>query len=67
MPTLLAALTLAALLKVAHVEMPRWHLAFWYAVLVSLASMVPRASWRPGFILSCWTAPTTGHSASCTG
>jgi VanZ family protein len=37
MPTLVAALTLAALLKMAQVEMPRWHLAFWYAVLVSLA------------------------------
>lgn len=37
MPTLVAALTLVALLKMAHVSMPRWHLAFWFAVLVSLA------------------------------
>lgn len=37
MPTLVAALTLAVLLKMAQVEMPRWHLAFWCAVLVSLA------------------------------
>jgi hypothetical protein len=37
MPTLVAALTLAALLRLAHVDLPRWHLAFWYAVLVALA------------------------------
>ena len=37
MPTLVAALTLVAVLKMAHVEMPRWHLAFWFAALVSLA------------------------------
>ena len=37
MPTLIAALTLAALLKMAHVDMPRWHLAFWFAALVGLA------------------------------
>jgi hypothetical protein len=37
MPTLIAALTLAALLKMAHVDMPRWHLAFWYTALVGLA------------------------------
>ena len=37
MPTLVAALTLVALLKMAHVAMPRWHLAFWFAVLVTLA------------------------------
>ena len=37
MPTLIAALSLAALLKMAHVQMPRWHLAFWYAALVALA------------------------------
>jgi len=36
-PTVVAALTLAALLKMAHVGMPRWHLAFWFAVLVTLA------------------------------
>jgi Na+-transporting NADH:ubiquinone oxidoreductase subunit NqrB len=36
-PTLVAALTLVALLKMSHVEMQRWHLAFWFAVLLSLA------------------------------
>lgn len=45
MPTLVAALTLAALLKMAHVDMPRWHLAFWFAVLVTLtlSGAMPRA------------------------
>jgi hypothetical protein len=38
MSTLVAALTLVALLKMAHVEMPRWHLAFAFATLVALAS-----------------------------
>lgn len=37
MPTLVAALTLAALLKMAHVDLPRWQLAFWFAVLVMAA------------------------------
>ncbi|MFM9880705.1 MAG: response regulator [Burkholderiaceae bacterium] len=37
MPTLIAAFTLVGLLKMAHVEMPRWHLAFWFGVLVTLA------------------------------
>ena len=37
MPTLVAALTLSALLKIAHVELPRWHLAFWFGLLVTLA------------------------------
>lgn len=37
MPTLVAALTLAALLRIAHLELPRWHLAFWFALLVGLA------------------------------
>lgn len=37
MPSLIAALTLAALLKMAHVDMPRWHMAAWFAVLVGLA------------------------------
>jgi hypothetical protein len=36
-PTLVAALTLAALLRLAQVEMPRWHLAFWFALLVAAA------------------------------
>eukprot|EP01037_Dinobryon_pediforme_P004695 gene4695-4740_t len=37
MPTLVAALTLSALLKMAHVDLPRWHLAFWFGLLVALA------------------------------
>ena len=37
MPTLVAALTLSALLKIAHVDLPRWHLAFWFGLLVMLA------------------------------
>ena len=37
MPTLVAALTLSALLKMAHIGMPRWHLAFWFGLLVALA------------------------------
>jgi hypothetical protein len=45
MPTLVAALTLSALLKIAHLAMPRWHLAFWYGVLITLAlfQSMPRA------------------------
>ncbi len=37
MPTLVAVLTLSALLKLAHVDLPRWHLAFWFGLLVALA------------------------------
>ncbi|MBU1351489.1 MAG: response regulator [Gammaproteobacteria bacterium] len=37
MPTLVAALTLVALLKLSMVDLPRWHLAFWFCVLVTLA------------------------------
>jgi len=37
MPTLVAALTLVALLKLSMVELPRWHLAFWFGVLITLA------------------------------
>ncbi|MBV7427658.1 MULTISPECIES: response regulator [unclassified Acidovorax] len=37
MPTLVAALTLAALLRLSLVELPRWHLAFWFGLLVGLA------------------------------
>ena len=37
MPTLVAALTLSALLKMAHVDLPRWHLAFWFGLLVALS------------------------------
>ncbi|MBV7539582.1 response regulator [Acidovorax sp. sic0104] len=37
MPTLVAALTLGALLRLSLVEQPRWHLAFWFGVLVGLA------------------------------
>jgi hypothetical protein len=35
MPTLIAALALSGLLKIAHLGIPPWHLAFWYAVLVT--------------------------------
>ena len=37
MPTLVAALTLAGLLKIAHLGLPHWHLAFWFATLVMAA------------------------------
>jgi hypothetical protein len=37
MPTLIAALSLSGLLKIAHLGIPPWHLAFWYAVLVTAA------------------------------
>lgn len=37
MPSVVAALTLAALLRLSLVELPRWHLAFWFALLVGLA------------------------------
>ena len=37
MPTLVAVLTLVALLKLSQVELPRWHLAFWFGLLVALA------------------------------
>jgi hypothetical protein len=33
MPTLVAALTLAGLLKMTHLGLPAWHLAFWYAAI----------------------------------
>ena len=39
MPTVVAVLTLVALLKLANVDMPRWHLAFWFGVLVGAALM----------------------------
>lgn len=37
MPTLIAALSLAGLLKIAHLGLPPWHLAFWFAALVMAA------------------------------
>ncbi len=37
MPTLVAVLTLVALLKLSLVELPRWHLAFWFGLMVGLA------------------------------
>ncbi|MFY3384451.1 response regulator [Paracidovorax sp. MALMAid1276] len=37
MPTLVAALTLSALVKIAYLDMPRWHLGFGFGVLVTLA------------------------------
>lgn len=59
MPTLVAALTLAALLKMAHVDMPRWHLAFWYAVLVAAALNGALPRWHllangVGSFLAAW-------------
>lgn len=48
MSTLVAALTLVALLKMAHVEMPRWHLAFVFALLVTLAA---RGSMPPAHLV----------------
>ena len=36
MPTLVAAFTLVGLLKMAYVDMPRWHLAFWFAAIVGI-------------------------------
>ena len=46
MPTLVCTLTLVALLRLAHVEMPRWHLAAWYAgaSAFALAGALP---WGP--------------------
>lgn len=37
MPTLVMALTLVAMLKMADVDFPRWHLAFGVALMVGLA------------------------------
>ncbi len=78
MPTLVAALTLSALLKMAHVDLPRWHLAFWFGLLVALAlfGSMPRtqavlngraAFWPRGSTLCCWSAPTTARTGHCTG
>lgn len=36
MPTLIATFALVGLLRMSHVGMPRWHLAFWFAVLVAV-------------------------------
>ena len=55
MPTLVAALTLSALLKMAHVDLPRWHLAFWFAcwshwpVRVHAAHAVPSSTGGAAF------------------
>jgi hypothetical protein len=53
MPTLIAALTLAGLLKIAHLGVPSWHLAFWFAALVfaALLQMIP---WPKGSFLAAW-------------
>jgi hypothetical protein len=37
MPTLIAALALSGLLKIAHLGIPQWHLAFFYSALVMAA------------------------------
>ena len=59
MPTLVAALTLAALLRLSLVELPRWHLAFWFAVLVGLALVQSMPRWdavvnAAGSFLAAW-------------
>ncbi len=59
MPTLIATFALVGLLRFAHVEMPRWHLAFWFAVLVVLA-LFASLGWRQlmlngaGSFLAAW-------------
>jgi hypothetical protein len=37
MPTLISALALAGLLKITHLGIPLWHLAFFYSALVFTA------------------------------
>ena len=59
MPTVVAALTLVGLLRVAHVELPRWHLALGFAVLVGLALVGPVGWWHAlinaaGSFLAAW-------------
>jgi hypothetical protein len=59
MPTLIAALMLAGLLKIAHLGVPPWHLAFWFAVLVTAALfqvMPTRDAWLhgAGMFLGAW-------------
>ena len=59
MPTVVAALTLVGLLRFAHVDLPRWHLACGFAVLVSFA-LVGVAGWTQallngiGSFLAAW-------------
>ena len=49
MPTLVAALALAGLLKIAHLGLPQWHLAFWFAALVMAALFAAIGFW-PGLL-----------------
>lgn len=59
MPTVVAALTLVALLRMAHVEMPRWQLAFGFALLVGFALAANLRGWSlilntGGSFLAAW-------------
>ncbi|MBJ2158361.1 response regulator [Variovorax sp. IB41] len=59
MPTLIATFALVGLLRFAHVELPRWHLAFWFAVLVTLALFASLGWWQlvlngAGSFLAAW-------------
>ncbi|SEJ31133.1 hypothetical protein SAMN05216567_102753 [Variovorax sp. OK605] len=59
MPTLIATFALVGLLRFAHVELPRWHLAFWFAVLVVLALFASLGWWQlalngAGSFLAAW-------------
>jgi hypothetical protein len=58
-PTLIATFALVGLLRFAHVELPRWHLAFWFAVLVVLALFASLGWWQlalngAGSFLAAW-------------
>jgi hypothetical protein len=58
-PTLIATFALVGLLRFAHVELPRWHLAFWFAVLVTLALFASLGWWQlalnaAGSFLAAW-------------
>ncbi len=59
MPTVIATFALTGLLRFAHVEMPRWHLAFFFALLVGVA-LFPNLGWASwalnvgGSFLASW-------------
>ena len=46
MPTLVAVLTLVALLKLSLVDLPRWHLAFWFGLLLGVVLMGHMPRWH---------------------
>ena len=56
MPTVVAAMTLAALLRLSFVGVRAWELAFLYVVLVGLA-LWPQLAWQP------WLANVAGMFA----